>query len=465
MTIPWLEKPLHSNHLLHIAGLLSTGLYICLGTVTQSAVDTSIGAFLLIMCGLGAISALLYKAFTSSSHTPSIVSIVLWGVVFRAIGMAYGPIYEDDFYRYLWDGYQFFHNGTPYGTAPAEFFQDANIPHQFQQILDGINYPDTPTIYAPVLQYSFLLGYLFMPGEVLGLQLIYSLADLILILLLSQMASRPALILYAWCPLIIKEVAFTAHPDVLGVCLLIGSLFALQRERLYLAALLLGLSVCTKVFALLLAPLILLRCKPQHWLVFLMSVAMLYAPFLSFSNADMNGLAAFSQHWQFNGSVHALLSSWQQRQEWPDWAASLICLLLFGVFYAVYAGHYLLNIYRSGLAKQQSLPRGDWLFAVFFLLAPVVNAWYLIWLLAFATLYPSRWAWVASLAVLLSYLTGATLGTETLGLYQQPLWARVLEYSVILIALGFDIRAHIITHKKSPTLLPGFRGRISVIRD
>jgi alpha-1,6-mannosyltransferase len=75
------------------------------------------------------------------------------------------------------------------------------------------------------------------------------------------------------------------------------------------------------------------------------------------------------------------------------------------------------------------------------LCAPVVNAWYLVWLLPFAVIYPSRWAWVASVSVLLSYAVGLNLAGSSLGAYELPVWIITLEYGVILLALLIDLRA------------------------
>jgi len=436
------------NALLHSAGILSCGLYLYLGAITSIAIDSNLWQFLGLMLTLSLISWMIFKVLSSTSidsalsSPPSIIAIVGWGIAFRLIGIAHGPIYEDDFYRYLWDGYQFFQNGTPYAIAPSAFFADESVPQTFQRVLDGINYPDTPTIYGPLFQYSFLLGYHIFPADVFGLQLIYSIADILLMLLLAKMSTRPALLLYAWCPLVIKEVAFTAHPDVLGVLLLMGSIFALQREHLNTAAFFLALSLCAKIFAILLVPLVLVRCKPQQWLLFFATVILIYAPFFAINSADITGLSAFARDWKFNGSVHALISHWQRFTHLPDWLPKLFGAAVFCTFYIIYSWYFFND-------KQRRPPRGDWIFAMFFLLAPVVNAWYLVWLLAFATLFPSRWAWVASLTVLLSYVTGAALDQTDLAIYQQPLWARILEYGAIMVALAFDIRANI----KQPTAI------------
>lgn len=428
--------------LIHLLGLVSALLYLILGELNKGDSSAFIWQFLTIVLALTLISWLAFRFVLSKTHVDQsrfpLASIVLWAVVFRMIGVVYDPILEDDFYRYLWDGYLFSIQGTPYGIAPSEFFGDETIPLSFQALLDGINYPDTPTIYGPVFQYSFLLGYILFPGDVLGLQLIYSLADILLIVLLANMISgsgvvpRAALLLYAWSPLIIKETAFTAHPDVLGVLFLMASLFALQKHNRFLAAIFLGLALSAKVFAILLAPLILLRCRPQHWLAFGLTVLLMYAPFLLLNTSDSEGLSAFANDWQFNGSVHALLVALNGWLGGAPWLPKLICAGLFCSFYLFYMLYYFKR-------TPHTIPRGDWIFGVFFLLAPVVNAWYLVWLLAFAVIYPSRWAWVASISVSLSYITGGSLGLDDMGLYQQPHWARVLEYGAIFIALFTEI--------------------------
>lgn len=448
------NRNLQGNRLLHMAGACSAVVYVLIGELNGSGAGIGLWPFLVLSLLLSLTVVMLYWVYTRNSATvphslrswsvamPDTAVIVFWALLFRIIGICYDPIMEDDYYRYLWDGYLFWQQGTPYGVAPSDYFGDPSVADAFQPILSGINYPDTPTIYGPVLQYSFLLAHAFFPGQVLGLQLLYSAADILLILVLAKMSSRPALLLYAWCPLLIKETAFTAHPDILGVLLLMASVLALQQQRLSSAALLLALSLGAKVFAVLLAPLILWRCRPRHWLLFIVTMVALYAPFWWKAGSDAAGLFAFANDWHFNASVHALLTYWNHQWaaagfEYHHWLPKALTALLFCSFYAWYAWRYLGHGLKTG---EYGVPRGDWIFGVFFLLAPVVNAWYLVWLLAFATIYPSRWAWVAAMALLLSYVTGGALDTATLELYQQPLWARILEYGVILGALLLDLR-------------------------
>ena len=57
----------------------------------------------------------------------------------------------------------------------------------------------------------------------------------------------------------------------------------------------------------------------------------------------------------------------------------------------------------------------------------------------FAVVFPSIWAWTASVAVLLSYITGLNLPDYTLQPYEQPGWAKGLQFGLILVALVADV--------------------------
>lgn len=351
----------------------------------------------------------------------------LWAVIFRLCGLVGGPFFEDDFYRYLWDGYRFATAGTPYGAAPEAFFLDTSVPAAFQQVLDGINNPDLPTIYGPATQFLFLLGYWLQPGSVTALQLILILTDLLMVWILLRLAPARTVMLYSWCPLVIKEIAFTAHPDGAGACLLMAAILLVRNRRPGSAAVCLGVAAGAKIFALVLVPLVLMRTRPRHWLLFGGTLAGLYAPFFLMGGTNLTSLQVFAREWEFNSAAFGLLGTLLPRFE-----ARLILGLAFAVFWLRYAG-------RFARGLQQAIPRGDWLYGGLLAVSPVINPWYLLWLLPFAAIFPSAWAWTASSAVLLSYATGIHLDDFTLQAYQQPSWIRFLEFGLIVPALVYDL--------------------------
>ena len=140
--------------------------YAALAVLARQPGEPDLPAFFLLVAWTGLPVFGLYLYFHRRGDPFPVGRLILWAVVFRICGLAGGPFYEDDFYRYLWDAYRFATTGTPYGVAPEEFFVDPGVPESFQRVLDGINYPELPTIYGPTTQLVFLLGYVVQPASV-----------------------------------------------------------------------------------------------------------------------------------------------------------------------------------------------------------------------------------------------------------------------------------------------------------
>ena len=362
---------------------------------------------------------------TRGNSIPPLIYILAFAVLFRVIGITVAPQFEDDYFRYIWDGFVLSGLDNPYQHPPSHYFADENIPAEYQNALNGVNYPDLPTIYAPTLQYSFLIAHWIWPAQVMGLQFVYSVADVLLILLLAQMTDRRGLMLYAWNPLVIKEIAFTAHPDVAGVVLLIAAVFFLKGRPL-LSVASLALSVCAKPFAWVIAPLILMRLRKIYVFLFVVLVLLIYLPFLVSGATDFTTLGTFGKHWEYNAAVYHVLS-----MALPAANARLLCGAIFVVMYLVYVRNY--------RASGQTNIRGDILLGGLLILSPVINPWYLLWILPFASLNRDIWPWVASGAVLLSYFTGLNMDDPSLGSYEQAKWVKWVEFGMIALAIVFDV--------------------------
>ncbi len=401
--------------------------YTALAFLARQTGEPDLRAFFVLAAWTGLPVFGLFLHFRRAGEPFPVSRLLFWAIAFRLIGFVGGPFYEDDFYRYLWDGFRFATAGTPYGAAPEAFFVDPAVPALFQGVLDGVNYPELPTIYAPVTQFVFLVAYWIKPASVAVLQAILIAVDLVVVVLLLRLAPARNVLLYAWCPLVVKEIAFTAHPDGVGVCLLLAGIVLARERRFRMAAALLGLAVAAKTFALVLAPLVLLRARLRHWLLFVATAAAAYLPFAVMGGTDLVSLLTFARDWEFNSAVFGLLGTFV-----PPSGARVAAALLFAAFWLFYSLRHVRGVERG-------IPRGDWLFGVLLVLSPVINPWYLLWLLPFAVVFPSVWAWTASVAILLSYITGLNLPDYTLQPYEQPLWVRGLEFGLIGLALAADV--------------------------
>lgn len=411
---------------LSVFGLLS---FCCYGYLSQFATNEASLAQMAAALGVATcLQAGAWVYYYRQNAYPSFSEVLLWAISFRLLGIVGNPILEDDFYRYLWDGYSLIEHGTVYALAPQHWFDSANVSQPFQNILDSINNPHIATIYGPVCQFVFSVSYLVSPGQVWPLQLIFTAFDVGILYLLFTLTHSRNVLLYAWCPLVIKEIAFTAHIDSMAVFFLLAACVALLKNRNVLLGLLLALAVGSKVFAILLLPFLLFR-RATAAVGFVLGMVLLYAPFLSDLGNAEHGLSAMAAGWVFNAPLYLLL---------PDHFLAIQLTLgsMFAIVWCYSAWHW---HQRSAHQKITNLPRADWIYGAFLLAIPALNPWYLIWLLPFAAIKPSLSAWVASVAVLLSYVIGLNNpGSGLLG-YQQPLWAVTIEFGAIFAALIYDL--------------------------
>jgi len=386
----------------------------------------TIGVFYWVMIALGGVILWLCPDRAHFKDSVSLRDILLWAIAFRVMGVLGAPIFEDDFYRYLWDGYRFASTGDPFTHAPSYFFADDTVPDVFQRLLDGINYPDIPTVYGPSLQYSFLLGHWLLPGDVLGLQIIYALVDLCLILVLDKLSdSRWWVFLYAWNPLVIKEIAFTAHPDGFGAFFLLLACLCAGNRRYAVAVGALAISVCAKPFAWFIAPFLLWNMPRRYWVGLVVGVVALYLPFVLQSSSVLEGLFAFGKDWQFNSFIYGGLSL-----VFPPLLAKAFSVGAFLLGYVAYLIYFMRN---------PTMPiRYDWILAMLLFCSPVFNPWYWLWVLPLAVMYPSRWVWVTSFALLLAYLSGINTNEPGVAAYELPRWVLVLEYGVVIAIVLLD---------------------------
>jgi alpha-1,6-mannosyltransferase len=416
------------------AGAVSVAAYLLLAWASHALPRLHLTLFFAVFAVVTAAAFWAYWRTSRSEDSPLIVRwILIWAVLFRLIGFWASPIYEDDFYRYLWDGRTLATGHNPYLHPPSDAFGDEHLPAQFQDILDKVNFPDVPTIYGPVCQAVFAVAYWIAPGELWSLKLLFLLADLATMILLFRLLRRKSqLLIYAWSPLLIQEIAFSAHSDILAVCLLVWAMERLAARRPVFACALLALAAGAKVIVLPFLPFLLLgssnRIKLRAGVVFAATLVLLHVPFVMGGGFGEQGLGVFLQRWEFNSFAFAIFA-WM----WGDEAGRMVSLILFAASLI-----WLLRIHRK--APVGTIPRGDILLAAFFLLSPVANPWYFVALLPFVTLWPSGWSLTLLSTVVLSYITGLNLGSQTLALFNHPDWVRPLEILPVMMVLVWENR-------------------------
>ncbi|AOP34493.1 hypothetical protein A0128_11925 [Leptospira tipperaryensis] len=357
--------------------------------------------------------------------------IWFWGILFRLTALFTFPVWEDDWARFLWDGYQTLETGTPYGKPPSSFFSAPNLPVWSVEILSRINHPEVPTIYGPILQILFCISAFLFPGSLLGLKCFYFLIEIFGWKILQKNFTQNEFRILFWFPLLIIETYIQAHPDFLGLVLLCGVYFYNERKKFWIAGVLLGIACGVKTFAWILLPFCLIRTKRISFLIGFVSAFLLpYLYFWTQGGVGGDGLSIFLESWEFNSSLYAFL-------KWivgslirvPVWSVGIFCLGIWGAI-----GLYCLRRFCRG--DDRAL--GE-CFLWFFLLSPVVNPWYLLWPLFLWIRIPILPGLVFSGVVVLSYVSGKTLSSAAqLQLYENPVWILLLEYSLVGISFLFQ---------------------------
>jgi hypothetical protein len=395
---------------------------VCVMVLLSRQVAPPVIAYVGILAGGSAlVSLLLWRPVALSARMVMLVAIAA-----HAIALFGHTASEDDYYRFLWDGWRVLEAGTPYGVPPAQFIDDPAIPPAWQAVLEWVNYPELPTIYGPALQGLFA-GLAATAGpDPIGLRIAFAAAALGLTALVLRRHDPGRAALFAWNPLVVAESTLHLHPDILMALALFAGLVAGRRHPIAAGAFL-GLAAGIKIVALAAWPL-LLRLRPRALAAALAMLGALYLPFaVQGQGIGFETTRTFATDWYFNPLAFEPLL-WLL----GPGIGRLAALLL--------AGLLVLRLH-AGARDTDSVPLAA-IFGAILLFAPAVNAWYLLWLLPFALDRREVWPYAASAALPLSYLTGLNLENYELdGFALHPL-AQAGEWVVIAGALGFDLWRH-----------------------
>ncbi len=346
-------------------------------------------------------------------------------IALRITGIWSHPVYEDDWARYLWDGFRFLEDGTPYGAPPLSYSDEESVPAAWRGILEQINNPAIPTIYAPTLQYVFAVSSWIAPASLTALKILFVLFDIGVWALVARLGGYRAGLRYALCPLVIFEISFNAHADVVGAFLTVTSFALVRKGRSIGSGLIFGLALACKPFAIVVAP----SFVRERWgligLGAAIALAALYAPFFLNGATERDGLQHFAQWFEFNSIGFAAL-----KYVVDDPVARVLGLAFGGAL----SGALILRwLFRE---RGTFLPADTWLISLLFF-APVINPWYLLWAVPWASLRPNPVSWSVLPAISLAYLTVGVLGLADPGVYDHPAWVRPLElFTAICIYLG-----------------------------
>ncbi|MEO5929085.1 MAG: hypothetical protein ABIR47_04065 [Candidatus Kapaibacterium sp.] len=183
-----------------------------------------------------AATVLLYIAYWLLGRrgiVPTRRTIIGIALLLRLLTLPMLPSLSDDAYRYLWDGRLLLHGVNPYLHVPA----DSSLSRFHDELFHRQGYPTTNTIYPPGTQLVFaagmavseLAGSEYMVGYY-AYKLMTIAAEMLGIMLAIAALEKLGIplrhiLLYAWHPLAVVELAGQGHTDAFWVLGLAGGLY------------------------------------------------------------------------------------------------------------------------------------------------------------------------------------------------------------------------------------------------
>ena len=386
----------------------------------------------------------LIAALVALRRPPSMAWVLGVGIVARVIVLFSGPMQEDDFYRYIWDGRVVLSGGDPYRFTPdevrgqlrspatdatQELRASAELAQQsdgLREILRRVNHGEYHSIYPPVLQGVFAVHAAVVPPEAsprsqfVAWKTIVLAFDLLTWLGVCTLLRHAGLtlslsLLYGWCPLLLKEFTNSGHLDAVPACFLVWSLVFLEHAGSSgwrsgaLAGSALALAIGAKVYAVVVLPLCLLRSAGRGRFSFsLACLLLLAASWLVFADTLGNRshtLQVFALYWENNACLYPYVESAAAR----IFGEADLQVPIAGESYAIERSRVIARLACAALLAVVTLwiavrARGaaaplEFLRAVFrtlaalFLLSPLGFPWYFAWCVPFLAFARYR-AWL-----------------------------------------------------------------------
>jgi alpha-1,6-mannosyltransferase len=184
--------------------------------------------------------------------------ILAFFVACRIVVLIPAPYLSSDVYRYVWDGVVQHAHISPYRYVPGDpALQFLRAPNR--DIFDHINRRDyAHTIYPPVAQLLFYLV-TFISPTVRFMKIVMVLFECLtlyaLVGLLRELGvRREQSLLFAWCPMLVWEIAGSGHIDSVVMAFMALALLARYRRQPVLTGLFIGVAIMTKFYPLVLLP-------------------------------------------------------------------------------------------------------------------------------------------------------------------------------------------------------------------
>ena len=267
------------------------------------------------------------------------VWIVLAGALaMRAMTLFASPYLSTDIYRYVWDGVVQHAGVNPYRYVPGDGAL-AWLRPAHAGVFAHINRRDyARTIYPPVAQMVFWLATLVSPTvQAMKLAMFgFECVTVAGLMALLRWLGRPVaeVLVYAWCPLLVWEIAGAGHVDAAVYGFVVLALWMRARERDAWVGFFLGCAVMTKFYPLVLVPALWRRGDWKMPAAMLAVIASGYAVYASVGRMVFGFLGGYVDEEGMDTGERYFLLDWVRHRRGmesvPVWAYMVFCAVVMG---------------------------------------------------------------------------------------------------------------------------------------
>jgi hypothetical protein len=436
--------------------LIGTGLFFLTRQLVSEYNHYTIG-----FSGASGWSCILYLAaafliLTQPVDRFTFPIILAVAIACRLAALFAEPYLSSDIYRYVWDGIVQHAHISPYRYVPGDPTL-AYLRAAHPEIFDNINRRFyAHTIYPPAAQALFYLITWVSPTVTFMKTMMVLFEGVTMYALVTLLHSlgirREQTLLYAWCPILIWEIAGSGHLDSAAMAFIALALLARYRKQPILTGLFLAIAILLKLYPLILAPALYRRGDFKMPATVAAIIAFSYAAYSSVGLLVFGFLGGYVKEEGIATGARYFLLELAQRIP----GLHNLTITAYYIFCAAVLGAIMLWCWKAASQQGSAFLRPAFALsaALMFLFSPHY-AWYIIWLIPFFTLMPNLPILTYVLGFFYLYTTALAEPGPKMFLANEILYAAVLASVLLQLALNrWPIHRTLFVQPSSASELP-----------